>query len=193
MKSRMWCIFCAILMSVVSIGALADTHWDPSGGGSAWGGGYGNGWGDSCSASASANSAHPDQGAVYWASVYAWTDQAGYFMISWDCWASGSASYTDQNGSGASGSGGGSGSTYGGGASAGISLSSGGTVSSDANGVYDPGYAGMLTEEEAVWLSAFSGVSASSSCGAYASIGNHPNSASGAGNAYAYTALTRKP
>ncbi len=177
MKSRMWCAFCAILMFVVCPAVLADTHRDEDGGGDEYdyGGGSGSGWGASCSASAYANGSYPSSGAVRWASVYRYTDQGGWFKYTCSWGASALASYTDYNGSGASGSGGGTGSTPLGGVSVSASVSYPGPAD-------DSDYPqGGTLESEWTYFYAYDGVSASSSCGAYASIGSSPNCAGGSG------------
>jgi len=186
MKARTWCVcLSAILMLVASPAALAAIHRVPDGGGYDYGTGYGgyDSGGTSCSATASANGSNPSSGANYYASIDTYSDQSGWFYVSWDCNASGSASYTDQTGSGASSVGAGGASTYDGGALAGVSLSSGNTISSDYGSDWDPGAAGMTAE--AVWFDAFATVSASSVCGAFASVGGSPNTAYADGDAYA--------
>jgi hypothetical protein len=191
MKSGIWCVcLCAIAMLVASPAALAEVHRVPSGGGWDYGqgyGGYDESGGTSCSATASASGSCTSSGANYYASVNVYTDQAGWFYVNWDSTAYGSAEYIDQTGSGASGDGAGGASTYGGGASAGMSLSNGGTVSTDSDDDYDPGSAGMT--EEALWFDAFGSVGASCDCGAFASVGGSPNSASAGGGAYADVGL----
>jgi len=171
-------------MLVASPAALAAIYRIPGGGGYAYGdasGSYSSG-GTSCSATASAGGSYLSSGANYDASISTYSDQAGWFYIAWDCWASGGASYTDRTGSGADSVGAGGASTYGGGALAGMSFSSGGMVGSDADSDFDPGVAGMT--QEAVWLDAFESVSASSVCGAFASVGGSSNTAGAGGQAY---------
>ncbi len=180
MKSSVWyACLCAILMLVGSPAALAEIRTTPDGGGGAYGDAGGNGWATSCNAWAKADGSNPDSGAVYWASVYCYTTQAGYFKIgsSWD--ASAIANYSAANGSGASASGGGTGSTPLGGVSASASVSYPGPTHDDDYPDGDSLTSGW------VWFDAYGGVSAESACGAYASIGYSPNSSDGAGDAEA--------
>jgi hypothetical protein len=179
-------------MLVTSLGALADTHRVPDGGGGYWGaayGGYDAVEGTSCSATASANGDCVDSGAVFYATVTVYTEFGGWFYVSWDCTASAEASFTDQDHSGAYGGGGGDAEAYGYVANMNKEGDSGGEVRSWADGDTDPGWAGE--SQEARWFDAFTGVGASCSCGARASVGdpNGPNTAHGHGEAYADVGL----
>jgi hypothetical protein len=159
-----------MLMLVVSPAVLAEIHYVDGGGGDKWGDGDGDGRGSMCWASTNATGAWPDSGAVYWASVYAYTDQAGWFSYSSTWSSSASAHY---NGSGASASGGGSASAPGGYSSASASASYPGPTPDDDDGPSDGWNSGS------VWFEAYDGVSADSSCGAYASAPQGGSSSAG--------------
>jgi len=185
MKSSVWyACLCAILMLVASPAVLAEILTDYDGGGDDYGYAGGDGWGTSCWAVAIANSSYPSSGAVYWASVDTYTTQGTWcvYTCSWD--ASAYATYVDSNGSGASASGGGSGSTPLGGVSASASVSYPGPTTDED----DP--PGDSLESEENYFDAYSGVSAESSCGAYASIGYGTNEAGATGDADANVSMS---
>jgi hypothetical protein len=153
---------------------IADTNSVDDGGGDAYGDARGEGWASSCSATASASGDWPDSGAVYWASVDIWTNEAGKFRIRSSWSATASAGY---DGPGASASAGGSGSAPGGSASASASVSYPGPENDYENDPYDS----YVSDE--IELDEGGGFSASSSCGAYASA---PENGSSGSTAYGH-------
>ncbi len=168
----------AILMLVISPVVLANTWTVDDGSGSEsyyFGNASAWGWGASSFACANADGDCQDCSCgMAWGSRTVYTDQAGYFTCSYNCSADATASYSDFDGSGASGSGGSSASTPGGGADAGITKSSEGPWTGDAGEDYDPGCAGQVY----LYLRAFDSVSASCNAGAGAQVGDS-NMASG--------------
>ncbi|MBM4028191.1 MAG: hypothetical protein FJ280_22775 [Planctomycetes bacterium] len=175
---------CAILVLIASPAALADIRTTPDGGGGSYGyadGDYDSG-GTSCYAWAYADGSTPDSGAVYWASVYCYTTQGGWFKIgsSWGAWA-----VANYGGSDASAAGGGTGSAPLGGVSASASVSYPGPTHDHEFPDGD-----SVETEEYFWFDADGGVSAESACGAYASAGSKPGNSDAAGGAQANAWLT---
>jgi len=180
MKSSVWYACpCAILIgAILMLGAspavIADTNSVDDGDGDEYGDATGDWTGSSCWALASASGNWPDSGAVYWASVTIWTEEAGTFRFRSSWSASAQAGY---DGPGASASAGGTGSAPGGYASASASVSDPGPPNDQDSDPYDS----YVSDE--IELDPYEGFSAQSSCGAYASA---PENGSSGSTAYGH-------